>query len=63
MINYVVYYVCMIDLQVTNILKVHKDQQMPQMLPCGVDNPFQKWRWTYKFEFNYNWEKPANQQL
>jgi len=39
---------------------MHKNQQMPQLLPCDKDNRFQKWRWTYKFDYNYNWEKPAN---
>jgi polypeptide N-acetylgalactosaminyltransferase len=44
--------------QVTNILSVHHNQQMPQMLDCQRDNRFQKWRWTYKFDFGYNWENP-----
>jgi len=46
--------------QVTNINPIHNKQQMPQLLECDKTAPFQKWRWTYKFDFNYNWEKPKH---
>ncbi|ELU15388.1 hypothetical protein CAPTEDRAFT_224548 [Capitella teleta] len=45
--------------QVTNVNKMHYREQMPQLLPCEDDNTFQQWRWTYVFDFNYNWENPS----
>ena len=42
--------------QVTNQLPVHNQEQMPQLIECHADDRFQKWRWTYKFDFNYDWE-------
>jgi polypeptide N-acetylgalactosaminyltransferase len=45
--------------QVTNVNKMHYREQMPQLLPCERDNIFQKWRWTYVFDFNYDWENPS----
>ncbi len=44
--------------QVTNINKQHYNEQMPQLLPCDYSNEFQHWRWTYKFDFNYKFDKP-----
>lgn len=46
--------------QVTNILSMHKGQQMPQMMPCDNNSRFQKWRWTYKFDYTYKWDKLKN---
>lgn len=48
--------------QVTNVNPVHYYKQMPQALPCEPGNWFQKWRWTYKFDYDYNWEKPEKTQ-
>ena len=40
--------------QVTNVNQVHKKDQMPQMLACEDDNRFQHWRFSYKFDFTYD---------
>lgn len=45
--------------QVTNVNPVHYFKQMPQVLECEEGNWFQKWRWTYKFDYDYHWEKPT----
>lgn len=42
--------------QVTNVAPVHYGDQMPQLMPCQENDLFQKWRWTYKFDFNYDWD-------
>ncbi|ESN97851.1 hypothetical protein HELRODRAFT_85110 [Helobdella robusta] len=42
--------------QVTNIFPIHYGKQMPQLLPCNTNDRFQKWRWTYKFNFTYDWD-------
>lgn len=46
-------------MQVTNINSVHHRQQMPQVSDCDASNIFQHWRWTYKFDFNYNFGQPV----
>ena len=45
--------------QVTNINTAHYKEQMPQLMACDFQNEFQHWRWTYKFDFNYNFDKPV----
>ena len=37
--------------QVSNVLEVHKGEQMPQLTSCKKDDGFQVWTWTYKFDF------------
>lgn len=37
--------------QVTNAMTEHKDEQMPQLGGCLKDDPFQRWAFTYAFDF------------
>lgn len=37
--------------QVTNSMAEHKGTQMPQLGGCQKDDPFQKWAFTYAFDF------------
>ena len=49
--------------QVTNVNKIHYKEQMPQLLDCDKTTKFQKWRWTYKFDYSYDWEGPNAKKL
>ncbi|CAD5123196.1 unnamed protein product [Dimorphilus gyrociliatus] len=43
--------------QVTNVHKIHQMEQMVQMTDCSDTDRFQNWRWTYKFNWNYKFDK------
>lgn len=43
--------------QVTNVHKVHQMEQMVQVTECSAADKFQNWRWTYKFNWNYKFDK------
>ena len=45
-------------LQVTNVNPIHYREQMPQLTDCDFKKGFSYWRWTYKFDFNYNFDQP-----
>ena len=47
-------------MQVTNPNKLHYREQMPQLSDCDetMEESFQLWRWTYRFSWNYNFDKP-----
>lgn len=45
--------------QVTNVLKIHHHEQMPQLGPCDEDNDFQIWAFSYHFDFNHTSSKFA----
>ena len=45
-------------MQVTNPNPVHRGEQMPQLGDCEETNEFQFWRWTYRFSWDYNFDKP-----
>lgn len=40
--------------QVTNVHEPHHKEQMPQLAECDIKDKFQHWRFTYKFDFNYD---------
>lgn len=40
--------------QVTNVHTAHIKEQMPQLAECNIRDKFQHWRFTYKFDFNYD---------
>lgn len=43
--------------QVTNVHKVHNKEQMVQLTTCKKEDQFQLWRWTYKLDWNYKFDK------
>lgn len=38
--------------QATNVLRRHEGEQMPQIEACNPDDNFQRWAFTYKFDFD-----------
>ncbi|CAD5113898.1 DgyrCDS3057 [Dimorphilus gyrociliatus] len=47
----------MCAVQVTNVHRVHYKEQMVQLSRCNIRDPFQNWRWTYKLDWNYNFDE------
>ena len=40
-------------MQVTNVMKAHSREQMPELAECDTKNDFQLWSFSYKFSFEY----------
>jgi len=38
--------------QVTNAMPIHRQDQMPQLGMCNINDPFQTWGFTYAVDFN-----------
>ncbi len=39
-------------MQVTNVLKAHKNEQMPQISTCDENDPYQIWIFSHKFDYS-----------
>jgi len=50
---------CLCQVTMTDMIPAYKKKQMPQLVNCDPSNKFQKWKWQYKFDFGYDFEKPT----